>query len=390
MAEDYRSWSYEDLTAEIQREEVALADLWAQLHDAEENIEGIQKQIVDEQLPQAAERIRRRARTIESLQKRIFARTEDIQRRQERIAALEKSVVEFQIFRASPRTIAAVRRSISAYQGWQTRRYAQYVHEVARLKHLEELQEKEEPPWERLAKLRGELRHWRAEARNINRDITREEARLAAKKAALPKLYRIKIRLYNELTGPEGSPVGMFQGWFFIDAILDPSTRLVKWDWWLTKDELGQAKQHFVGYFKYMSLWIRSEEIGQTYLDDKAGIPYRNRTATYLRHFKDGEPYTKGIPTEYIKKAETMHVEDLITGESNVQPTPNLDPKAENMGVFFEQVMILTENGTIKWQERRPPRLGCPVCGGRVTGARCVWHPTEEQVKKVREELGYG
>lgn len=379
MAEDYSRWSTEDLIEEIQREELALADLRGTLQDAEENVAGIEKTIEDERLPQARERYRRRARTIEELRRRIAARTEDIRRRQERIGEREKDVARLQIFRASPITIEAVRRIISALRGWQTRRLRQQTDDQERLARLEALQVKETDLPIRLTWLREQLLFWRDQVRTIRRDIRTEEARLERKKAALPKLYRIKIRLYNEITGPRGSPVGMFQGWFDIDAILDPATGMPRWDWWLTREEISVAKYHFVGYFKGLAshynvrlkrmkgfIYDPDTEIGQAYQTSLDGIPYAERRVRY------GE-FTKGILAEYIRKAEKMTISELIVGESSVKPKPNLKPTAENMGVFFQQAMIIGPDGTIKWQERRDRWIRPP--------------PTEEQVKKVKEEL---
>jgi len=372
LAEDYSRWSTEDLIEEIQREEEALADLRATLQDAEENVAGLEKTIEDERLPLARERYRRRARTIEELRRRIAARTEDIRRRQERIAEREKDLIRLQILRASPITIAAVRRIISALRGWQTRRLAQQRDDQERLARLEALQVKEAALPIRLTWLREQLLFWRDQVRTIRRELAAEEARLERKKAALPKLYRIKIRLYNEIEGPRGSPVGMFQGWFDIDAILDPTTGMVKWEWWLTALEIRIARTHMVGYFKGMAKWASPDDIGQAYLDEMIGIPYGERTATYART-RLGVPLTKGIPSEFIRKAEQMKVADLIVGESSVEPKPNLKPAGENMGVFFQQAMIIAQDGTVKWQERR---------------SRWVWHPPDDQVKKVKEELG--
>lgn len=371
MAEDYTAWSYEDLVAEIRREENLLADERKTLRDVEDTITSIDAEIEAEKLPSARERFLRRQRTIAQLQKGIAERAEDIKRREERIAEREREIIRLQIFRASPYTIRAIRRIISAYQGWQARRSSQQEREERRLKRLEKLQVKEEPLIERLKKLREELDYWRVQAREIRGNVAEEEARLDRKRAALPSLYRIKIRLYNEMEGPNGSPTGMFQAWFDIDAILDPSTRLVRWDWGLTAREIRIAKTHMVGYFKGMAKWASPEDIGQAYLDETLGIPYSGDRATYARKL-GFDTYTKGVPSEYIKKAEQMTVEQLVVGESSVEPKPNPKPTAENMGVFFEKVMIIGSDGTIKWQETRN---------------RWVYHPTDDQVKKVKEEL---
>jgi len=374
MAEDYRTWPIEELLAEIQREEESLADLRQTLKDIEDTIASVQEQIETEELPLARERYLRRQRTITQLQKRIPERAEDIKRREERIAERAKDVIRVEIFFPQyPSTIRGIRRSVSALRGWQTRRRRQQERDERRLKRLQELQVKEEPFIPRYTKLREELDYWREQRREIRRDIAEEEARLDKKKAVLP-LYRVKVRLYNEIEGPEGSPTGMFQAWFDIDAILNPKTRLVRWDWWLTALELRQAQTHMIGYFKAMAKWITPDEIGQATLDETLGIPYGSERVTYARK-KDGTTFTKGLPREYIAEAEQMTVEELVVGESSVKPKPNPRPMAQNMGVFFEKVMIIGVDGQIKWQEIRD---------------RWIWHPTDDQVKKVMEELKIG
>lgn len=186
------------------------------------------------------------------------------------------------------------------------------------------------------------------------------------------KLHRIKIRLYNMERAP--TPKGMFQGWFDIDALLDPDTEMPDLTWWLTALEIEIAKYHFVGYFKGMAKWHSPSQVSFAYFDEPTGIPYEEKTATYLRKKTTGEPFIKNIPKEFIAKAGKLTIGELIVGESSVAPEPNPDPKPENMGVYFQQVMIV-KGGGIAWQERRD---------------RWTWHPTNKQVKRVEEDLRIG
>lgn len=177
------------------------------------------------------------------------------------------------------------------------------------------------------------------------------------------RLYRIKIRLYNMERKP--TPTGMFQGFYDIDALIDPATEQVNWDWWLTKQEIAIAKYHFVGYFKAMAKWRSPDQVGLAYFDERTGVPYEEEKVKYR--------YSKRVPSDFIMKAETLTVGELIIGESSVEPKPNVKPTAENMGVFTERVMIIDADGGIRWDELR---------------LRWLWHPTDAMVKKVKEELG--
>ena len=71
-------------------------------------------------------------------------------------------------------------------------------------------------------------RHFKETIRPLMDKIREAEEELARKVPIPPKLYRIKIRLYNEEVSPE-TPTGQFQGWFDIDAILDEKTGMPKW-----------------------------------------------------------------------------------------------------------------------------------------------------------------
>jgi len=214
------------------------------------------------------------------------------------------------------------------------------------------------------------LRQRRAVQRTI-KDIREEEARLELKYSLLPKLHRIKIRLYNrERRKP--TPEGMFQTFWEIDALIDPVTEEPEGDWWLTREEIEIAKYHMIGYFKGMAKWHPPGQLSMAYFTEDEGIPYEDEAVSYKRK-RTGEPYAKRVPDDFIRRAERMTVRELILGVSSKTPEPNPEPSRENMGVFFEDAMIIDEFGVVKWQERR---------------LRWIWHPTEEQIERVKRELG--
>jgi len=201
----------------------------------------------------------------------------------------------------------------------------------------------------------------------LEEEIDREVREFRLKKRPPPpppplKLHRIKIRLYNEEKKP--TPTGMFQGLFDIDAIIDPETELVDWTWWLTVEEINIAKYHFIGYFKGMAKWRRPDQVDLAYFDEPKGIPYEDKAVKYK--------YSKNVPTDFILKAEALTVGELIIGESSKAPEPNPEPSPENMGIFVERFMIIDADGVVKWDEIRN---------------RWIWHPTDDIVKRVREEL---
>lgn len=211
---------------------------------------------------------------------------------------------------------------------------------------------------------------------DLRDSLERERARIRLKVIPPPPpkrvLHRIKIRLYNMQRKP--TPTGMFQGFFDVDALIDPETELVDWDFWLTKEEVNIAKYHFVGYFKGMAKWRAPDQVTLAYFDDPEGIPHTEETVRYKRTGQ-GVPYAKNVPPEFITRAEGLTVGELIVGESSVDPTPNPDPKPENMGVYVQKFMVIDADGVIKWHETRE---------------KWAWHPTEAMVTRVKEELKSG
>ena len=213
------------------------------------------------------------------------------------------------------------------------------------------------------------MRHIRTtELPILDEEIARERRELALKivpppPPPPPKLHRIKIRIYNEERKP--TPSGMFQTFHIIDGLIDPETELVDWDWWLTKEEINIAKYHMVGYFKGMAKWRSPEQMTLAYFDEPTGVPYETERPKYK--------YSKNVPRDFIAKAEALTVGELIVGISSVEPEPNPAPTPENMGVFFEDAMIIDADGVIKWHERRE---------------RFIYHPTKEMVERVKRELG--
>lgn len=185
-----------------------------------------------------------------------------------------------------------------------------------------------------------------------------------------PKLYKIKIRLYTEERKP--TPTGMFQAWWDIIVKIDAETGLVDWSWWLVEEQIRICRYHTIGYFKGLRNWRSEEDIGLAYFFEKdlkeKGIPTPGKRATYK---EPHERYAPGIPAEYIAKAERLTVKDLILGESSVEPKPVINIDKE-IGVYFQKVMIIDE-GTIKWQERRDRFI-----------------PLKEYAERVKKELGIG
>jgi len=185
------------------------------------------------------------------------------------------------------------------------------------------------------------------------------------KEKVLPKLYRVKIRLYA--VKQRGRYYMTFQGFFDVDAIINPETNLPVWEWWLTKMEIDYARYHFHGYWKggvKRPKPFAVSDIHQAYLTETGGIALPE----YLEE-TPGFKYTKEVPEEYKRLAGRMTLQEVIVGLSNIKPRPVALPE----GVFCEYMMIVDENGDIKWMDRRD---------------RLVWRPTAEIVDRVKEELG--
>lgn len=181
----------------------------------------------------------------------------------------------------------------------------------------------------------------------------------------VPGLYRVKIRLYA--VKQRKKYYLTFQGFFDVDAILNPETGLPVWSWWLTQQEIQFAKYHFHGYWKggvKRPKPFRVDEIEQAYLTETGGISLKEdleKTPTFK--------YTKDVPEEYQRLARTMTLREIIVGISNIRPRPTDLPE----GVFFEYAMIIDETGNIKWMDKRD---------------KWVWKPTDDIIRKVKEELG--
>jgi len=175
-----------------------------------------------------------------------------------------------------------------------------------------------------------------SEIRHLKSEIARLEAEIAHK-VVVPVLYRVKIRLYNEEITPE-SPTGMFQGWFDIDAILDPKTGLPKWDWWLTDREIRIAKRDMWAEFNAPPSWQPIEGTLLAYMEERKGIAHA--TPEYVDEtpvFKPRYPLGAPVPEEFRGK---FTIEDLIVGLSSVKPTPTTEPE----GVFKQKIMVIKED----------------------------------------------
>lgn len=209
---------------------------------------------------------------------------------------------------------------------------------------------------------------WQEEIPRLELDISAEEERLKQKRAALPRLHRVKIRLYAVREDPERPGYYLtFQGFFDIDAILDAETELPIWDWWLTTQEIEYAKYHFHGYWKGgvdKPKPFDEGDIRQAYLTDDGGIALPEDLDA-IPQFK----HHKNIPQGYLNRAANMTLREIIVGISNIKPRPTDEPE----GVYFEYVLIIDESGAIKWMDHRD---------------RYVWKPPQDVIDRVKEELG--
>jgi len=388
---EYAGWAVEDLLAEIKREEEELESKRTDLRAAEERRAELEKAIITERLPQIEERTRTRAALITALTEFLAEQEAQVHRYQDRLKERQAEIdrvttrireLEASLPRVSPverfirrGVIASLRRSLSSLRGWLTRdtnRIRTLQREVrsnrSRLAAFSGWQTREWRLVSRLRELEDAIREASRTISELQTQIAEEEEELKRKYEALPKLFRVKIRLYA--VKERRNYYLTFQGFFDVDAILDPSTGLPVWDWWLTKQEIQIAKYHFHGYWKGgvgKPKPFDVEEIGQAYLTDYMG------TSTPEHLEKPTEfKYTKDVPEEYKRLAATITLRETIIGLSNIKPRQVKDPDTE-MGVFFEYAMIIDENGYIKWMERRD---------------RWAWKPSKEIIDRVKKELG--
>ncbi len=390
--------NYRELLDEIKREEDLLAELQESLEGTNTQINELKKALQEERslididrYRDREERIRRLVEEIETKREQRHRVETDTENRTQRIRKLQ-STQAYYIRRSRDPTVsitnrdvarnvaAALRRSITVLKGWQTRKsrlqdtLREELIQLGRtLGGYRRWQIKEEDLARRITELEESLAFWAETREDINNDIKAEQARLKKKYEELAKrrqLVRIKLRLYNLMEGPGGSPVGMFQTFWEIDAILDPDTGLPDTEWHLTIEEIEICKYHMVGYFKGMAKWVSPSGMEQAFFDDSGGIVKPDQTTTYLRK-KSGEPYTKRVPEEFVMRAERMTVRSLITGISSAAPRPISEPE----GCLFERAMVIDAEGRIKWDEIR---------------SRWVWRPTREKIEEIKEELGIG
>jgi len=345
---------------------------------------------------------------VETLKQEIPERRKAIENLEPRIDALLEKIPERR------EEIERLRRSIRTHSGWVTRRreaLSEYMGIISALgrrpdfltrmalwarkelvaRHLKErspaktradidAREKEITRlWGRIGGLTSSLHAQESELRTLRsrraaliRWIREREAELAYEQERLTrkivkppvKLHRIKIRLYNQERRP--TPEGTFQGFFSIDAVIDPETGEPDWTWWLTAEETDLCRYHLIGYLKGASKWLSPSQVSLTRFSDE-GIPDKDSPTQY-KYKETGEPYTKHIPDNYIKRAERLTIGELVVGESSEEPEPVDKPK----GVYFDQVMII-KDGLIVWQERRD---------------RWCWKPPDRYIERVKEELG--
>lgn len=360
MSLDYSSLSTEQLLKEIQREQQLIESLYAQLFDAEERLKTTQR---------ALDNARRRGQDYNRLLADIRAVEAKIAERELKIIDLEQranalarqlQVLDFFDRYITAQVIESLRKSISAYRGWQSR-------DRRTLKSLTGR------TWQRLNRLLNDLEQWRITIASLRNDIRAEEQRIEAKKEELKRrrqLNQVKIRLYNMIAPSRDTPVGMFQGFYTIDAMMKRETGEVDWNWWLTRNEILIAKYDMVAYFKGMGKWHYPEQLGLAAFESREeGITSPNALVRYQRKIKTGEPYAKNVSPEIISRAERLSVHDLILGESSIVPKQIPSPQ----GVRRDRMMIIVDE-KVKWDE--------------IFNELWIYRPTEEEAAKVKEETG--
>lgn len=148
------------------------------------------------------------------------------------------------------------------------------------------------------------------------------------------KLYRVKIRLYNDVMSVE-TPTGQFQGWFDVDAPL-AAGGFPNLEHWLTEKEIRVAKAEMVERFNNPLAWRTVQGTLTAYLTDEKGIPYAGTPATAPKYPKEQIP-----PDEY---KYGITVSQLVTGISNITPVPVETIDKEHLGVLIQRLMVIKEN----------------------------------------------
>jgi len=383
--------TYQQLLEEIRREEAHLAELLESREGANNQINELKEALTEElsliditRYRDREKRIRRLTEEIETKREQFRRVRADIETRTEQIREREASrtlylrrsrdpLISITNREVARRVAETLRRSIASLHGWQTRKTELQTTLREELRQLgrtlggyRRWQLEEEDLAKRITELEKSLAFWTKTRADIEKDIKTEQDHLEKKREELAKrrvLVRTKIRLYNQERRP--TPEGTFQGFFCIDAVLDPETGETDWTWWLTDEEISIARYHFIGYLKGGSKWLSPSQVSLTRFSDE-GIPDKDSPAQY-KYKETGEPYTKRIPDDYIKRAERLTIGELVVGESSDEPEPIDKP----LGVYFDQVMII-KDGLIVWQERRD---------------RWCWRPPERYIERVKEEL---
>lgn len=384
--------NYRELSDEIKKEEVQLSELQESLEGTNTQINELKKALEEERslidIDRYRDREKRIRRLIEEIEtKRIqFQRVaEDIETRVQRIHEREASIAFYQrrsrdllvsiTSREAARIVAqTLTRSKTRLQGWQTRKtrlqdtLREELRQLGRtLGGYRRWQITEEDLARRITELEESLAFWKQTQADINRDIKAEQAHLKKKYEELAKrrqLVRIKIRIYNEERRP--TPQGTFQGFFIIDAVMNPETGEPDWSWWLTLEEIEMSKHHFILYLN-ADTWLSDGQVRLTQYPSDEGIPDKDSPVLYKHKLETGEPYTKNIPDEYLRRAERLTIGALVVGESSEEPVPVDEPK----GVYFDLVLII-KDGQIVWQERRN---------------KWAWRLPESYIQRVKEEL---
>jgi len=205
-----------------------------------------------------------------------------------------------------------------------------------------------------------------------------------------PKIYRIKIRLYNEEITPE-SPEGQFQGFYTIDGQIDPVTGLPDIEFWVFKLETTICKYHLWLVFNHPYTWMPVELTEFAY---RREIRPAGGIQDWMRVKKVEESIGKYV-ARFIKekvkpdivalfeKYKPFTVEEMILGESDIPP--RYVPRPE--GIICEQFLI-NKGEMIIWHSGK---IDEPVDPFETLRFAAIWIPIAkeeiERIKKALEEI---
>jgi hypothetical protein len=414
LERDLKELTPSELVEEIRRERSLQEERRRTLQELEARIAESKAKLEEERLRRPEERAEARRRRIEELRRILAAWDREIESVRRRIAELQAAVAELErrigeeearvrdvtlpveVRRAALENIRRLVASRRAYEGHITRLRALLEGDprtgilgmltfrrltVAELAAQERWLRAEAAAAERIRLHLENIRVWTEQAERLRAEIAREEERLKAKLKLLPRLHRVKIRLYAVIQGEELDYPRVFQAWYDVDAILGPEAR-IDWDWWLTSKQIEVAKYEMVREFNWEE-WEEAPALIQKSLYDylppgeAPELPEEAKAAWLPTPYFDYPIIKRGIAETRLreimrrlgKAREELTVESVIVGWSSVAPRPTDKPQ----GLYKERLLVVYRN-RIQYDEEVEEWI-------RYAG----W---EEDLKRAMEELG--